>query len=440
MKMNYEKILCFVLSFITVTFGEFQVSPPFTEVNAVVNSEVLLHCKFTLVKHNHGLKFLLLTWKVKDAELAKVKYGEVTSSDKVALFENEIHRGNGSLLLRNINIQDEGDYMCDVYEAPRSGTCTVRLKVTAPPKVSLNPPIVVGNVPTTSECRAEGFYPGNISIDWVQESSLLSSQGPLQLHKNTNGTFTAWRPYNYTPEKDGKKLSCVVKHESQEGSLPLQICNPSLSVSHRTLLRNEKRNVTCMLGGCHFNKVTVSWKQNGTTFNKSECESVQECASNIVIMLSSAEDRVNFTCEANVEGLSQPFIEFVTFIAKDAEIPPTQNVLWVLFLLLLIFALLFWRIYAACHRPSDADTERGHVSRRRRPSMERGIQLECRKEKSQRMKGTTDEDARFRKRGNNQKGKKGKRVQGSGEKNIKSPSEKSAEQPRQQKKGKKKQA
>ncbi|XP_051790672.1 tyrosine-protein phosphatase non-receptor type substrate 1-like isoform X2 [Erpetoichthys calabaricus] len=403
------KILWLTFSFITVTLGEFQVSPPFLEVNTVVNSEVRLPCEFSLVKLNHGLKYLLLTWKVKDVELAQVKYGKVTSSDKVALFENEIHKGNGSLLLRNINIQDEGDYVCEVYEAPRSGTCTVRLKVTALPKVSLNPPMAVGNIPTTLECRAEGFYPGNISIDWVQESRPLSSQGPLQLHKNTDGTFTAWMAYNYIPEKVGKKLSCVVKHESQERSLPLQICSPSLSVSHRTLLRNKKRNVTCMVGGCHFNKVTVSWKQNGTVFNESECESMQECASNMVIMLSSAEDQVNFTCEAKVEGLSQPFIEFVTFIAQG-------------------------------HSPSDADTERGHVLRRRRALMDRGIQLESRKEKSQRMKGTTDEDTGFRKRGNNQKGKKGKRVQGSGEKNIKSPSEKSAEQPRQQKKGKKKQA
>uniref|UniRef100_A0A8C4SMF6 Ig-like domain-containing protein n=1 Tax=Erpetoichthys calabaricus TaxID=27687 RepID=A0A8C4SMF6_ERPCA len=67
------------------------------------------------------------------------------------------------------------------------------------PKISLKPPLVVVDQQNSLECRAEGFYPGVVSIEWLRDSQPLSSQSPVQIQNNPDGSFTASNSYTFIP-------------------------------------------------------------------------------------------------------------------------------------------------------------------------------------------------------------------------------------------------
>uniref|UniRef100_A0A8C4SLV7 Ig-like domain-containing protein n=1 Tax=Erpetoichthys calabaricus TaxID=27687 RepID=A0A8C4SLV7_ERPCA len=399
------------LSILLGVTGQFWVSAPKPEVTAALYSDVLLPCKFSLEKPEHQIKYVAVIWRHKNKQLAACTFERITHSIKVELKKSDLERNNASLLLKNVSIDDEGVYECYVLEAPNEDKGNVRVRVTAAPHISLKPSLVETDVPTTVECSAKNFYPGNITLEWLVDSTPLLNQEHQQLYPNPDGTFNVVIQYNITA--GGGQLSCRVNHESLEGrplEKSLQICKPSLSVSHRTLLRSKKQNVTCKLDGCLFSQVNISWIHNSTTYNESNCKNATECSGTVALMLPHEENELNFTCKAEVEGLNKLVTEDVTFSLEGATMPENKrNRILAFVVAAVVVIVVVLLLFKLCHKSSTAGTERGAIStpdggNSIRP-MQRTIQNESRIERSPLLKSRTGGEATFRKRNATKKGK-----------------------------------
>uniref|UniRef100_A0A8C4SN39 Ig-like domain-containing protein n=1 Tax=Erpetoichthys calabaricus TaxID=27687 RepID=A0A8C4SN39_ERPCA len=91
---------------------------------------VLLPCTFSVKNSNNGLKFVIITWKRNGIQLAQYQAETMKDTSRAALLINELPKGDASLLLRNVTISDEGDYECEVHEAPNTRSGNVSLKIT----------------------------------------------------------------------------------------------------------------------------------------------------------------------------------------------------------------------------------------------------------------------------------------------------------------------
>ncbi|XP_039621055.1 tapasin-related protein-like [Polypterus senegalus] len=300
---------------------QFQVYAPQPEVRVRLHADVVLPCGFILSAPEHGLKYVIITWRRGEVELVQYKDGRVTNTSKAKLFEHELQNGNATLLLPDITIEDEGDYECEVYETPIKVKKNVQLKVTAAPRVSLKSPLLVIGQVNILECHAHDFYPNTISLEWIKHNNSLPNKETPLLSENSNGTFNAVSRYNYTSVTGDEGLSfcCLVNHEALDKStmeIHLQPCKPTLTVSPRVLQRGQMESITCTLDSCLFSKATVSWKRKGETEKRNECEGVRECVCNLNIILNYPED---FSCEGEAEGLDKPLTEPYVFTFKDQE-------------------------------------------------------------------------------------------------------------------------
>uniref|UniRef100_A0A8C4SL03 Ig-like domain-containing protein n=1 Tax=Erpetoichthys calabaricus TaxID=27687 RepID=A0A8C4SL03_ERPCA len=110
--------------------AKFEFSTPQSEVSTFLHTSVFLPCYFTVAKSRNGLNFVIVNWRHNDLELAQYMDDEVkTKTGRVVLLESELHRGNASLILKDVAISDEGNYECEVIEAPNIASGKIRLKV-----------------------------------------------------------------------------------------------------------------------------------------------------------------------------------------------------------------------------------------------------------------------------------------------------------------------
>ncbi|XP_039620443.1 uncharacterized protein LOC120536180 [Polypterus senegalus] len=337
---------------LSVTEAKFSISMPQSELISPLHTNVLLPCFFTLANSKHGLKYVIVTWKQNNIELAKYREGKVKSTSKVTLLESQLQRGNASLLIKNVTVGDEGHYLCEVYEVPNLSKGSVQLRVTVPPVVSLNPPMAEKGKSVTLKCHVEKFYPEVISIRWKRGTKCLDSQEPSKISRNPEGTFSAMSFYNYTSIYEGlsENISCIVKHQSKEGhkvEIPLQICKPTLTVPVKTLHRGKKQKVMCKLQGCLFNKATVSLKRNGKTLSKSQCWDVKQCVSKTEFVPSTSDGKMHFTCEAVIEGLNTSVAKHVTFIVEDLHDPEEHWYIITVIIMIVAFCLLYVTVHQA---------------------------------------------------------------------------------------------
>ncbi|XP_051790684.1 tapasin-related protein-like [Erpetoichthys calabaricus] len=146
------------------------------------------------------------------------------------MVQSELENFNASLLLKQVTIEDGGEYTCEVSETMlETATARVTLKVVALPKVFVKPSLKMPNRSSTLECHVQHFYPRDITIEWVKDSMPLLHQRPLQIEQNGDQTLSTVNRYLYFHEtKDvAANISCRVKHESLYGSvkeIPLQFC------------------------------------------------------------------------------------------------------------------------------------------------------------------------------------------------------------------------
>ncbi|NXJ99420.1 CD276 protein, partial [Corythaixoides concolor] len=103
--------------------GAMKVEVPDEPVVALFGQDATLHCSFS-PEANFSLDNLTLIWKLTDTKRLVHKFsgGRDQLADqgggyanRTALFYDQLARGNVSLLLRRVEISDEGSFTCFVW-------------------------------------------------------------------------------------------------------------------------------------------------------------------------------------------------------------------------------------------------------------------------------------------------------------------------------------
>ncbi|KAB0371233.1 hypothetical protein FD755_017642 [Muntiacus reevesi] len=135
-----------------------------------------------------------------------------------------LQRGDASLQLPGVRLEDAGEYRCELVVTPQKAQGTVTLEVVAPPVSSLSKQVVVkDNEEKHIFCTSSGFYPEHINITWKkwtqkdpQFRELSKNITTDHIVENEDGTFNITSHLRLKPslEDNGTIYQCVVWHVS----------------------------------------------------------------------------------------------------------------------------------------------------------------------------------------------------------------------------------
>ncbi|XP_062855767.1 junctional adhesion molecule-like [Trichomycterus rosablanca] len=138
--MNFQMFLLYIciLLFICCDFSS---EDPLINVNAPVGSTALLPCNCTTEPD----KTPRVLWKT-DSETVFERQGDVSYhgegyKGRVDVSEDELNKGNFSLVLKNVSVNDENVYTCSLVVKPKQDLIQkVRLSVVDKPEPTPTPP------------------------------------------------------------------------------------------------------------------------------------------------------------------------------------------------------------------------------------------------------------------------------------------------------------
>ncbi|KAL8169908.1 UNVERIFIED_CONTAM: hypothetical protein K2H54_059866 [Gekko kuhli] len=194
-----------------------------------------------------------VTWYLKNpgGNTEKILYSVVSgehSSHRHGLQMNEskLKRGNAELFLPQIQLSEEGTYVCSVTVTPDKAEGTKIIDIVAQPTVILSPRKVTTerDREKTLSCAVHKFYPGLIEIRWQKDSKQTPDKCvPAEdictgsSVENGDGTFNVTTKLSLQPslQDNGNIYSCIVDHKSfptkQIFSATLTVTDPPQNLS-----------------------------------------------------------------------------------------------------------------------------------------------------------------------------------------------------------------
>ncbi|OXB67834.1 hypothetical protein ASZ78_005516 [Callipepla squamata] len=125
--------------------------------------------------------------------------------------------------LREIDIRSE--LTCKVQHttlaAPLTRTYALGRALRVPPSVSVAaapPGAVEANKTVNFTCRVQGFYPGAVSVSWLENGTEMNAGSTPQPTETSRGLFELKSTVTVQAgeEKNGSRFTCRVLHEDQE--------------------------------------------------------------------------------------------------------------------------------------------------------------------------------------------------------------------------------
>ncbi|KAJ8013105.1 hypothetical protein DPEC_G00049830 [Dallia pectoralis] len=152
-----------------------------------LGEDVLLSCKFlTSTSQMEFTSRVSITWKKEGLSQVVYEYDkgtvQLTGQDpqfknKTLLQSDAIGSGNASLLLRNVNLSDNGVYQCSVSDSRGSGTVNVNLRVAAysAPTLEL--------INTTLTAVADRWFP-KPNVTWLNANNTVLNTSTTSFFNN----------------------------------------------------------------------------------------------------------------------------------------------------------------------------------------------------------------------------------------------------------------
>ncbi|XP_078405420.1 uncharacterized protein LOC144684894 [Cetorhinus maximus] len=202
--------------------------------DVLVNDNVSLECKFT----GHSTVNLSLTnvgvqWiGAKNKKIYEFNGHKFTAARQGAIIPlTKLQKGDASLHLPNIQLDEEGRYTCIVFVTPEKVTKSSELRVSARPVVHLSTKeitILSGSEGSVS-CNVTGFYPQQHKLIW-QKIPNKEPKEPRELKddicngaliSNHGGTFSISSRLRIEPtlDDDGNVYRCAMTHRSLPDSV-----------------------------------------------------------------------------------------------------------------------------------------------------------------------------------------------------------------------------
>ncbi|XP_032894416.1 uncharacterized protein LOC116984368 isoform X2 [Amblyraja radiata] len=202
--------------------------------NVFLNTEVLLECKFTGFKAPLDLKNVGVQWFGPGTEEIYVFQMGAHRPKKpgTEISDIDLSKGDASLLLKNVQFADEGNYTCIVFVTPEKARKSSELRVLAQPKLHLSTQHVT--IETGAEklvtCDATGFYPETHNIYWEKVSKDKTEKLSPDIFttrpvRNPDKTFNVSSAMRIEPTlvDNGNVYKCVVEHKSYTDPLSLEL-------------------------------------------------------------------------------------------------------------------------------------------------------------------------------------------------------------------------
>ncbi|XP_054859000.1 CD276 antigen [Eublepharis macularius] len=237
--MHFQVLLCVLLA--SSWAGALEIQVPDDPVIAIFGRDTTLPCSFS-PDANFSLADLSLIWQLTSTERLVHSFAggqdvlanqERSYANRTALFYGQLPRGNVSLLLRRVQISDEGSFTCFVRVRDYS-SAAVALQVAAlysKPNLNLEPNknLKPGDLVTVT-CHAFLGYPeatvlwqdgqGNNITENVTTSQVANREGLFDVHSVLR---VALEPYS--------TYSCLVKN-----SLLQQEIHTSVTITGQHLM------------------------------------------------------------------------------------------------------------------------------------------------------------------------------------------------------------
>ncbi|XP_074121009.1 tapasin-like [Sminthopsis crassicaudata] len=211
--------------------GVFSLYTKAPRVQVRLEGTVLLACGFSV---DHAPEAVDMSWMLQQKggqrrELLKYsgKQGRVTHLHKQAeAFPGEIPRGNASIRLSNVAVEDQGNYICSVSAAGLHLELASEVAVVEPPKVTLSPQTPALTLEEGEEqklvCKVSRYFPLEAHIQWLREP--LEGRMLPEVVKNVlfsnhrqsgDGTYSlsSYFLLKASRSDDGFRYTCRVEHQ-----------------------------------------------------------------------------------------------------------------------------------------------------------------------------------------------------------------------------------
>ncbi|XP_026562302.1 natural cytotoxicity triggering receptor 3 ligand 1 isoform X2 [Pseudonaja textilis] len=228
-----------------------KVSMPFRKT-AVLGTNVTLQCKISdYAPPELDIKKSIFIWYLETSERNKIEklYSVVagehfSNRDGSRLDTIQLKNGNASLFLPQIQLHEEGKYICVVIVASAKVEGATILDLVVEPTVQLFPKeleIEKGSVKTLT-CTVNKFYPDSIVILWQKRSKHTSDKSVLvediymgSSVRNDDGTYNITSKLRLQPssQDQGNVYNCIVKHKSF-ASYPVYSVTLTVTEPHST--------------------------------------------------------------------------------------------------------------------------------------------------------------------------------------------------------------
>ncbi|XP_043536125.1 CD276 antigen-like isoform X1 [Chiloscyllium plagiosum] len=200
--------------------GVFKIQVPEVPVVAIFGKDITLNCSFT-TNATFSLGDLSVIWQLTETRKMVHKYPHQPDQqadnfvNRTALFTEELEKGNASLLLRHVRIEDEGSFTCFVrIKSHQSASIMLRLAASySKPSLHLEPN---KNLKPGDEvaiaCHSSGGYP-QATVQWHDgKGSNITENVTTSQVANEEGLFDVRSVIRVILEPNST-YSCLVRNE-----------------------------------------------------------------------------------------------------------------------------------------------------------------------------------------------------------------------------------
>ncbi|KAM3914105.1 tapasin-related protein [Leptodactylus fuscus] len=130
--------------------------------------------------------------------------------------ETQEKKATSSLSIQQLNVHDEGTYICVVLSGKHRVQQILQLQIREPPQVTVS---VSANPKTTVTCRTDHYYPLDVEVTWLLNGSPLTHISSITSshRKNHDGTYSVSSFLEVSEPQPGAlpdTYTCAVSHVS----------------------------------------------------------------------------------------------------------------------------------------------------------------------------------------------------------------------------------
>ncbi|KAG6921801.1 TAP binding protein-like [Chelydra serpentina] len=331
--------------------GALEVSVPVSLVRAPPGSDVLLGCHFS-VGGPVDLRQLVVQWRLGSRLVAE--FDDVLSYPRAgaSLSLEGLRVGNASLLLPRVGDADAGLYTCMVIVPPSRESRQVELRVEAPPRVSVSGTVVRAGELSTVTCSVSSFYPGSVSVTWLQDRQVVGGPETPPVQPGPDGLYSTTSIFPLVPSIPDADAgySCRVEHvalwEPIQESFRLIVLSPPRLAPQTVVTPEGLGALQVRVSGYYPPNITVEWLRDGAILPSRESPPTREpdgtftLHSSYILDRPEPDSRVTFTCRVRHPALSTPLEQRVTWREHETCHAQVWLSLWLVTVLLLGVLLL----------------------------------------------------------------------------------------------------